>query len=254
MCNNTAARTSNSRREKRSTHKRKHTTHSECPHRHIPRTGANGEVFSTLDTKAASTSCLNIWFSSQHVATSTLKGPISRRLLLLFGLKSPSSLTPKWTCKNWNGKLLITSCLRLRQHQDQAQSISMTRFNPFPPRGIFCDGFIYVTLQEKNMLLLIEYPSIYFPPPASRALRAAGCWGLSQLSEDEGQATPSSSQGHRGAIASKQTTIHTRNQQTVWELPADRDVQQSPCRRGGRHKKVILGWNWLKICLFFSLK
>lgn len=37
---------------------------------------------------------------------------------------------------------------------------------------------------------------------------------------------------HRGAITSKQTTIHTCDHGTDSELTANRAVQQSPCSRG----------------------
>lgn len=183
MCNSTAARTPNSRREKRSAHKRKHTTHSECPHRHIPRTGANGEgfFFSTLDTKAASTSCLNIWFSSQHVATSTLKGPISRRFFCFFSDSNPLRASHQ----NGHAKTGTTDCQSHRVYGYGNTKTKRKAFQwhvsiPFLQKESFVMALFTLLSKkkkQKNMSLLIEYPSIYVPPRASRALRAAGVLG-----------------------------------------------------------------------------
>lgn len=88
MCNNTGVQTLTYRAQEYQNHR--HTNPTPPPsHSH---TEANGGA-SIFDTKMTSSFCLNIWFSSQHVATSILTRPISRETFAFSNSDPPSCAT-----------------------------------------------------------------------------------------------------------------------------------------------------------------
>lgn len=90
MCNNTGVQTPTYRAQEYQNHR--HT--NPVPPPSHPHTEANRRA-SIFDTKTTSSFCLNIWFSSQRVATSILTGPI-RRETFAFSNSNPRSLLHAW--------------------------------------------------------------------------------------------------------------------------------------------------------------